>query len=313
MKKISLYMLLICLSIGGWVSIRLDALQSFLLPQANESSYIRTMKQDLLCLMMAYPGYITGIEIGDNKGVYIVMKSGKKILYDDRQEKSYQEKLANPDLQDMMEVIYPLEQITRLMPENYDPGRIRVYPLLYEIYGSSKTEIEQNLRNVKSGYRYYPFNHQNGAAAALELLMEELVPLSEKRPDIYPFVFPMNGTFNYRQIAGTGQLSPHSFGIAIDLARDNKDYWKWVSREEGQKRLDSYPLEVVEIFEKHNFIWGGKWAHFDILHFEYRPEIILKARYFSEKKDFNSPWYEGITAIEDRVKDYIQMLDRVLE
>ena len=25
-------------------------------------------------------------------------------------------------------------------------------------------------------------------------------------------------------------------------------------------------------------IWGGKWHRFDIMHFEYRPEIILQAK-----------------------------------
>jgi hypothetical protein len=25
-------------------------------------------------------------------------------------------------------------------------------------------------------------------------------------------------------------------------------------------------------------VWGGKWAHFDMIHFEYRPEIVLYNR-----------------------------------
>jgi hypothetical protein len=28
------------------------------------------------------------------------------------------------------------------------------------------------------------------------------------------------------------------------------------------------------IFEKHGFIWGGKWYHYDTMHFEYRPELL---------------------------------------
>jgi hypothetical protein len=34
------------------------------------------------------------------------------------------------------------------------------------------------------------------------------------------------------------------------------------------------PEEIVAIFEKHGFIWGGKWYHFDTMHFEYRPELL---------------------------------------
>jgi hypothetical protein len=30
----------------------------------------------------------------------------------------------------------------------------------------------------------------------------------------------------------------------------------------------------VDIFERHGFIWGGKWGHFDTMHFEYRPELL---------------------------------------
>ena len=34
-------------------------------------------------------------------------------------------------------------------------------------------------------------------------------------------------------------------------------------------------LTIPEIFEKHGFIWGGKWDHFDTMHFEYRPELCV--------------------------------------
>ena len=35
------------------------------------------------------------------------------------------------------------------------------------------------------------------------------------------------------------------------------------------------PFEIVEIFERHGFIWGGKWYHYDTMHFEYRPELLI--------------------------------------
>lgn len=34
------------------------------------------------------------------------------------------------------------------------------------------------------------------------------------------------------------------------------------------------PWEIVEIFEKYGFIWGGKWYHCDTMHFEYRPKLL---------------------------------------
>jgi hypothetical protein len=37
------------------------------------------------------------------------------------------------------------------------------------------------------------------------------------------------------------------------------------------------PFEIVLIFERHGFIWGGKWYHYDTMHFEYRPELAPAA------------------------------------
>ena len=91
-----------------------------------------------------------------------------------------------------------------------------------------------------------------------------------------------DGCYNIRDIRGKGgTLSAHSYGIAIDLKSYKRDYWKWSSKEDGKKRICEYPKELIEAFEKNNFVWGGRWGHFDILHFEYRPEIILKAKYFA--------------------------------
>lgn len=38
------------------------------------------------------------------------------------------------------------------------------------------------------------------------------------------------------------------------------------------------PKAVVAAFERHGFIWGGKWYHYDTMHFEYRPDLIAIGR-----------------------------------
>ena len=39
---------------------------------------------------------------------------------------------------------------------------------------------------------------------------------------------------------------------------------------------EQMPREIVDIFERHGFIWGGKWYHYDTMHFEYRPELLIQ-------------------------------------
>lgn len=281
------------------------------LVQPNTNFYEATMKRDILCLMMAYHGYIADIERTKEDFVYIIMKSGKRIIYDDKKVKRIEEKLQNPDLQDMMEQIYPLFNITKLMSNDFNPGRIRVYDFLNEVYGGSEQQIVSNLTNVKIGYKSYLFNSNNKASEALQSATQELIPITEKSSLIHSFVFPISGTFNYRTIHGTNRLSAHAYGIAIDLAYDKNDYWNWTSREEGEKRLALYPKEIVRIFEKNNFIWGGKWGLFDMMHFEYRPELILKSRYFENKPHDIKQWYSGVP-LDNAVEGYIKLIEERL-
>lgn len=280
--------------------------------KTNEVTYDVTMKQDLLCLIMAYPEHITGVECKEDGSVYVIMKSGKRILYDDKEIKNTEQKLNNPDLQDVMEQAYPLTDIKKLMEKDFNPGRIRHYTLLKDVYGGSKAQVQSNLIPVNIGGCHCIFNGNNKAADSLKEVIRELSPLAQKRRDIGSCVFPTSGTFNHRLIAGTNRLSPHSFGTAIDLASNKHDYWKWTSREEGEKRLAAYPREIVQIFEKNNFIWGGKWGKFDILHFEYRPELIFKAQYFGNKAISNKSWYDGVPYEDANVKNYIEIINKAL-
>ena len=295
--------------LAGCVKERASSYATSVASSVAYDEYTVTMKQDLFCLFAGYPGYVTGIDIeGDN--VYVVMESGRRILYDDRKEKSGGEKLDNPDLQDMFEQIYPLSLKDKLSDLSFDPGRIRVYGLLKEVYGSTKKEVEERLVNVPAFGGCFMFNGSNNAAAELGAVFRELYALGRENPAVYSYISPVSGTFNYRYISGTSRLSAHAFGIAADLAVNRNDYWKWATREQGQKRLSGYPMSVVDVFEKHGFIWGGKWGHFDIMHYEYRPEIILKSRYFSGELPRGESWYGDIARFDDSMKEYIDLIEQ---
>lgn len=277
----------------------------------NDTNYNITMKQDILTLMIAYPEYITGVEKSEEGRVFIITVSGKKILYDDKQSKDFNGKMDNADIQDILEDIYPLSMPDKLLDINRDPGRFRNYNLLNEVYGGSEREVSSNLIGVPSPYKNYQFNKNNGAAESLKKAMEELKQLSLGNAAVSSLLNPVNGTFNYRVISGTGKLSPHAYGIAIDINSNPSDYWKWASREAGEKRMLSYPKELIDVFEKNNFVWGGKWGHFDILHFEYRPEILIKARYFGEAFKEEMDWF-GEVSRDEKVDKYISIIEGTL-
>ena len=115
----------------------------------------------------------------------------------------------------------------------------------------------------------------NGVAEKIQSISTEL----DNRPELIEFLANPGGTFVWRKIKGTNRLSTHSFGITIDINVKYSDYWQWDCLCEDESIPVSYknriPFGIAEVFEKHGFIWGGKWYHFDTMHFEYRPELLL--------------------------------------
>lgn len=70
------------------------------------------------------------------------------------------------------------------------------------------------------------------------------------------------GAYNFRAKRGSPSLSVHSYGAAIDLS-PARNAWK--------KKWDPktmMPLEVVEIFEAHGWVFGGTWSTADAMHFQ---------------------------------------------
>ena len=108
------------------------------------------------------------------------------------------------------------------------------------------------------------------AAPAFTRVAARIAALVAGDRALAPFVARLGGTFNARNIAGTDRPSAHSYGIAIDLNDTLSDYWRWEKR--GWR--NRIPQPIVDAFEAEGFIWGGRWFHFDTMHFEYRPELL---------------------------------------
>ncbi len=239
---------------------------------------IRPVRDGLACLRATYGAFIKEIQSDPGtRKTRVVMTDGTAVLWDDGiSDKSFDRKLDSADLQDTFSIPYPKGRIFPVPEKDGDPGRIRVDKFFKSVYGRSGKEVMENLVEVpwlpdKSGQKLL-FNCKNNAADALRKVSADL----GKMPDrMLKYVAVSAGTFSRRKIAGTRRLSAHAYGIAIDIDARYADYWRWaMGREPSPRWKNRIPLEIVEIFEKHGFIWGGKWYHYDTMHFEYRPELL---------------------------------------
>ena len=178
----------------------------------------------------------------------------------------------------MFYVPYPAGAEPKQPPKNFDPGRVRFEPLLLAMYGDCKNnEVLTKLRTIQwlpaQGGGQVAITTANGVDKALEAVSRELDALST---DFVRYLMPSAGTYNCRDIAGSQVRSMHAYGAAIDLNTKYSNYWRWSSKNaDNLIWKNQIPIKIVRTFEKYGFIWGGYWYHFDTMHFEYRPELLL--------------------------------------
>jgi hypothetical protein len=227
------------------------------------------------CYLQAYPDLI---QSADNTTV--VLKNGISLPYKTTDAKiSWDDKINNADLEMQLSQIYDKGGIQTPPPYLFDPGRLRYQPFFQAVYGKDQKAIEKNLVQIDwptlKGSIKLPVNKINNVDKKLYAIGQEIarLPKSER-------IWAQGATtYCYRVIKDTNRLSMHSFGIAIDLAPDTTQYWKNEAPNETDKigYKNTMPLSIVRIFEKHGFIWGGRWYHYDTMHFEYRPELLASS------------------------------------
>ena len=251
---------------------------------------------DLAVLRAAYPGAVQGLERNPAGQLELVLTSGQRLMYDDGRTESAtadsrhaddphandaKKDLTAPDLRTMMAQAYPLGPVDEASANpkpGFDPGRARVQGLFTALYGATEAQVRKNCTPVHFDTHTLPFSTRFGAAQALERVWRRIEPLLPQHPEFLPVLRPLGETLAWRVIAGTQRLSMHSFGIALDVNPD-LPYWRWEKHPETiPARCRAFPPELLAAFEAEGFIWGGKWASFDLMHFEYRPELVLKAR-----------------------------------
>ena len=225
-------------------------------------------------LVAAYPDFIDRIE-----GNALVWKDGARMTIDDQKgAKDFAALLESPDLKDMFYARYPAGALAQAPAADSDPGRVRHAAFFDKMYGDCrKGEVQAKLVDViwlpRKWGKTLRVSNVNGVATRLAAVSRELDDLPAR---FDPFLKPAAGTFNCRPIAGTDRVSAHGHGIAIDIATAHAHYWRWSKPDASGRAIyrNEIPPEIVAAFEKHGFIWGGRWYHFDTMHFEYRPELL---------------------------------------
>ncbi len=228
-------------------------------------------------LMECYPDFIIGYA-----GNCIIWKDSTRMKINEvPPSESFNELLSSPCLADQFAQKYPKGDMPVAGgPEKYhDPGRIRYEPFFYKMYGQTESKVKKNLVEIlwcpKLVGQKVQVTTINGVDKKIKSISREL----DRHPEYKKYLTQIGGTFCWRNINGSNRQSAHSFGTTIDLNTNCSNYWQWdchctdENADLGYK--NQIPQEIVDIFEKYGFIWGGKWYHYDTMHFEYRPELLF--------------------------------------
>ena len=224
-------------------------------------------------ISLAYPN----LTIQHGQEILIVHR-GQTIVAESPTARPANVMIAAPTVGDQFSIPYPLSRNLdlRLAPF-HDPGRARNARFLDLLYGASPGEVEPDLQMVNAGSVRFRVTRRHSVSCQLS---SALADLNLGDDAIAPLFSEVGGGYNWRRITGTDRLSPHSYGIAFDVNASLGGYWRWTGATEGAVGAyqNNIPWQMVEALERRGFIWGGKWHHFDGMHFEYRPDLILYSR-----------------------------------
>jgi hypothetical protein len=220
-------------------------------------------------LLRAYPEDLQGFD-GEN----LIWRDGTRMpVGPEHPADTLAQAIRGAAILDMFRSPYPRGSMDSPPTFDADPGRVRDRAFFAKMYGDCRRgEVEPRLVPIiwlqKTWGHAVRVTSVNGVARHLEAVSREIddMPAAIKR-----FAWPLGGTYTCRAVADTGEPSLHGAGAAIDINVALSDYWFW---RRSTIYVNRIPPEIVAAFERHGFIWGGKWFHFDTMHFEYRPELL---------------------------------------
>lgn len=223
-------------------------------------------------LVAAYPDHLAGLD-----GADLVWRDGTRMATGaGRPARPFEAMLKDATIADQLRQPYMPGRPSGPPARDHSPGRLRNTAFFVKMYGDCRRGGAAGRQRPvtwmpRTRPQALPITTVNDVAGRLERVIEGLEGLPDR---LKAYLVPSAGTFNCRTVADTGLLSMHAFAAAIDIAVQHSDYWAWARARGDIPYRNRIPFEIAEIFEAEQFVWGGKWYHYDTMHFEYRPELF---------------------------------------
>lgn len=248
----------------------------------------------------AYPDKISQMGYDRTAGDWYLVADGKKFFWADGRMLPEDIRTESAEWRPYVDYQYPweladpadfseetIQKITEASDSdkrgNAPPYNIEFYDALYD--GKTRNAMESHIITVT--FLGKTVSVHEDITGKLRLVEQDITAAAQTNQEVQTFIDNLLSVegYNWREIADSQSRSNHSWGIAVDILPvgwgQKNLYWNWISYWNDEwmliplDRRWTPPKAVVDIFESHGFIWGGKWALWDNMHFEYRPELLL--------------------------------------
>ena len=144
---------------------------------------------------------------------------------------------------------------------------------------------EESYRRVKTmRFLGNPVTVHHAIMEEVALVEDRILQAARTDPRVMAWINDIDRVYgwNWRNVGGTQSRSFHAYGVAIDIIPRTLGgravYWRWAGPNWWNiphERRHHPPDAVIQAFAAYGFVWGGKWAFFDTIHFEFRPEVFI--------------------------------------